>query len=154
MMNMFSLIADQVCHRQELFDNEARIMQTLLNDGYHIQEADAALTLMQNIVRQTDPFFGPDDQPAEQTAVRTMSNEERRRFTTEAFAFALKLTHLGVLTEEEREELLERAMNQHRERIGLDEVKGLVTFMLFTSSREREESARSAQRRIKPTDWQ
>jgi uncharacterized protein Smg (DUF494 family) len=153
MMNIFSLIADQVCHRQELFDKEARIMQTLLNDGYHIEEADAALTLMQNLVRQqTESFFGPDDQRL--AAVRTMSSEERRRFTTEAFAFALKLTHLGVLSEDEREELLERAMNQYRERIELAHIKGLVAFMLFTSSREREEAGLSGLRRIKNTDWQ
>jgi uncharacterized protein Smg (DUF494 family) len=153
MMNMVSVIADQVCHRQELFDKEARIMQTLLNDGYHIEEADAALTLMQNLVRhQTESFFGPDDQ--QPAAVRAMSSEERRRFTTEAFAFALKLAHLGILSEDEREELLERAMNQHRERIDLGHMKSLVAFMLFTSGREREEAGLSGHRKIKTTDWQ
>ncbi len=153
MMNIFSLIADQVCDRQELFEKEARIMQTLLNDGYHIQEADAALTLMQTIVkRQTETFFEPDEsgRPA---GIRSMSNEERRRFTTDAFAFALKLAHLGVLTEDEREELLERCMNQHRERIDLDHVKTQVAFMLFTSVQEREDAG-PAQRRLKETDWQ
>ncbi len=153
MMNMFSLIADQVCHRQELFDKEASIMQTLLNDGYHIQEADAALTLIQTIVRkQTETYFAEGEPP--QRCVRNMSSEERRRFTTEAFAFALKLAHLGVLNEDEREELLEQAMNQHRERIELDHVKTLVALMLFTNPREREEAPFSGYRKMKATDWQ
>jgi uncharacterized protein Smg (DUF494 family) len=153
MMNMFSLIADQVCHSQELFDKEARIMQTLLNDGYRIQDADAALTLMQKIVRQQSAAFFSADEP-QLRSVRTMSSEERRSFTTEAFAFALKLAHLGVLTVDEREELLERAMHQHRERIELDQIKGMVAFMLFTSSREREEASLSGLRKLKDTDWQ
>jgi len=153
MMNMFSVIADQVCHPQELFDKEARIMQTLLNDGYPVQEADAALTLMQSIVRrQAETFFGTDE--PQQLSVRAMSGEERRRFTTEAFAFALKLTHLGVLSEDDREELFERAMNQYRERIELEHVKGLIAFMLFTSSRERQEASLAGHRRVQDTDWQ
>lgn len=45
MMNLFERIADRVRDRRELFDEEGRIMQTLLNDGYHLHEADAAPTL-------------------------------------------------------------------------------------------------------------
>jgi uncharacterized protein Smg (DUF494 family) len=152
MMNLFSLIADQVRNRQELFDHEGRIMQTLLNDGYHLHEADVALTLMQTLVRkQDDSFFGPE-QSGHPRGMRTMNSEERSRFEAEAFAFALKLTHLGVLSEDQREELLERAMNLYREKIDLAHVKALVAFMLFTSVQERDELA-SGSRPIRKTAW-
>ena len=49
MMHLFSLIADQVQNKQELFDEEGKIMQALLNDGYRLHEADAALMLMQTL---------------------------------------------------------------------------------------------------------
>lgn len=142
MMNMFSLIADQVRNRQELFEEEGKIMQTLINVGYPLLQADAALTLMQNLVqKQSEKFFGPDQaRHIHISGMRTMNSEERRRFTTEAFAFALKLTHLGVLSEDQREELLERAMTLYTERIELGHIKPLVAFMLFTVSGEHHNS--------------
>lgn len=152
MMNLFSLIADQVRNKQELFDDEGKIMQTLLNDGYHLHEADAALTLMQTLVKkQTESFFEPDhaNYPA---GMRTMNREERRRFSSDAFAFALKLTHLGVLSEDQREEIIERAMTLYREKIELDHIKALVAFQLFTSSHERDDSEATA-RKIRNTAW-
>jgi uncharacterized protein Smg (DUF494 family) len=151
MMNLFSLIADQVTNKQELFDHEGRIMQTLLNDGYHLHEADAALTLMQTLVRRQDEsFFGPET--GYPVGMRTMNREERNRFQADAFAFALKLTHLGVLSEDQREEVLERAMNLYRERVELHHMKSLVTFMLFTSTQERDDPS-SFRRVIKRTAW-
>jgi uncharacterized protein Smg (DUF494 family) len=153
MMNMFSLIADQVRNKQELFDEEGKIMQALLNSGYHLHEADAALTLMQTLVqKEVDIFFEPEHvlQPLR---IRTMSREERERFTVDAFSFVIKLTHLGIISEDQREELLEKAMNMYTGRIDLDLIKTLVAFILFAVSQEREHAALSNLRRIKNTAW-
>ena len=153
MMNLFSLIAEQVRNKQELFDEEGKIMQALLNDGYHLHEADAALTLMQTLVqKQAENFFGPEH-ARQPLVMRTMNREERNRFTTDAFGFVLKLTHLGILSEDQREELLEKAMTVSMDRIELDQVKTLVAFMLFTGSQERDDAAFSNFRRIKKTAW-
>jgi uncharacterized protein Smg (DUF494 family) len=152
MMNLFSLIADQVRNKQELFDDEGKIMQMLLNDGYHLHEADAALTLMQTLVKkQTESFFGPE-QANFPAGMRTMNSEERRRFSADAFAFALKLAHLGVLSEDQREEILERAMTLYREKIELEHIKALVAFQLFAHSHEREDSA-ATPRKTRNTAW-
>jgi hypothetical protein len=100
MMNMFSLIADQVRNKQELFDEEGKIMQALLNSGYHLHEADAALTLMQALVqKETETFFKPE-RAIQPFRVRTMTREERGRFSADAFSFALKLTLLGIISED------------------------------------------------------
>jgi uncharacterized protein Smg (DUF494 family) len=153
MMNLFSLIADQVRNKQELFDEEGKIMQTLLNIGYPLHEADAALTLMQSLVqKQAENFFGPDE-VRDRNGMRTMSSEERRRFTPEAFAFTVKLTHLGVLSENQREEIFERTMTLYRERIELDHIKAMVAFTLFTSSQERQDPPFSGLDNIKNTSW-
>lgn len=153
LMNLFSLIARRVRSKQELFDDEAGIMQALLNDGYHLHEADAAITLMQTLVqKQAETFFGADT-ANHAGGIRTMNSEERRRFAPEAFAFALKLTHLGVLSEEQREDILERAMTLYREQIGLDHVKTLVAFLLFAGIRDRDEAALSPDTRIRHTAW-
>ena len=151
MMNLFSLIADQVRDKQELFDNEGTIMQSLLNNGFRIHEADAALTLMQNLVQQeSDGYFVPTT-PALRT--RAMNREERDRFTIDAFGFVAKLTHLGIISEEQREELLEKALSVYTERIELDHIKTLIAFTLFTGQYEGERTTPGLFRRLKRTAW-
>jgi len=151
MMTLFSLIADQVHDKQELFDNEVKIMQVLLRNGYILQEADAALTLMQTLVqKQSEELFTPK---RSSISMRAMNREERGRFSVDAFGFVTKLTSLGMITEDQREDLLERAMTVYAERIGLDHIKSLVALTLFANSREQDVHAPSTGRRIKNSSW-
>ncbi len=151
MMNLLSLIADQVQKKQELFDEEGEIMQTLLNSGYRLQEADAALTLMQTLVqKQSEELFATMRSPI---SMRAMNFEERSRFTVDAFGFVSKLTNLGIITEDQREELLERAMAAYTDRIELDHIKSLVAFTLFVHPQEHEANTPALSRRIKKTSW-
>lgn len=150
-MNIVSLIADQVQTRKDLFRNEGRIMDSLMNSGYRLHEADAALTFMQSLVR-TDDDAEPDTLLPDHAGMRAMSTEERSRFTVEAFAFLTKLAALGVITEEQRETLIERSMTLHRGRLGVEEVKSLTAYDLFTDSQEHEDMLTSALER-KGSSW-
>jgi uncharacterized protein Smg (DUF494 family) len=153
MMHLFSLIADQVQNRQELFDEEEKIMQALLNDGYRLHEADAALTLMQTLVqKQSEELFTPAAMPA-WSGLRAMNREERGRFTIEAFGFVTKLRHLGIISEDQREELLERAMTAYTERIELEHIKTLIAFTLFVPHHERVATDKTVIRQIRMTAW-
>ena len=153
MMNLFSLIADQVRDKQDLFDKEGKIMQVLLNSGCRLQEADAALTLMQTLVKkQSDGFFAPG-QTESYIRIRAMNREERERFTIDAFGFVSKLTHLGIISDDQREDILEKAMTVYTERIELDHIKNLIAFILFASSQEKDQSASATLRHIKKTAW-
>jgi len=152
MMTLFSLIADQVQRKQDLFDNEGKIMEALLNNGCRIQEADAALTLMQTLVRQQEDDFLAT-LPMAINCLRTMSREERDRFSLDAFSFAAKLTHLGIITEDQREELLERAMSAYADRIELDHIKALVAFSLFHQVTDQDIEVPVFSRKIKRTAW-
>jgi uncharacterized protein Smg (DUF494 family) len=153
MMDLFSLIADQVRNKQELFDNEGKIMQALLNSGFRLQEADAALTLMQALVQKQSESFFTTEPKASSIRVRAMNREERERFTIDAFGFVSKLTHLGIIAEDQREELLEKAMTTYAERIELADIKNLIAFILFVSPPDREYSVAAGLRRIKKTAW-
>jgi len=153
MMDLFSLIADQVRNKQELFDNEGKIMQALLNSGFRLQEADAALTLMQALVHKQSESFFTTEPKASSIRVRAMNREERERFTIDAFGFVSKLTHLGIIAEDQREELLEKAMTTYTERIELADIKNLIAFILFVSPPDREYSPSAGLRRIKKTAW-
>jgi Smg protein len=137
-MNIVSLIADQVQTRKELFRDEGRIMDTLMSSGYHLHEADATLTLMQSLAG-TGGDAGEDARPAEPAGMRAMSTQERARFSIEAFGFISKLATLGVITEDEREAIIEKSLALHRGRVLLDEVKSLLALSLFTDGREPED---------------
>jgi uncharacterized protein Smg (DUF494 family) len=153
MMNLFSLIADQVRDKQDLFDEEGKIMQTLLNNGCQLHEADAALMLMQMFAQNQSGFFFTPKRSSSPVLMRTMSREERERFTVGAFGFISKLTRLGVISEDQREELLEKAMEVYTERIELDHLKSLVAFTLFAHPQDREQNVFPVPRHIKRTAW-
>ena len=152
MMTLFLFIADQVREKRELFDEEGKIMQALLNNGCRLQEADAALTLVQALVqRQSEDFI-----PAVRNCsprMRAMNREERCRFTVDAFGFAAKLTNLGIIGEDQREELLEQAMAVFPERIELDQIKTLVALTLFVHPQEQDVNFPAVGRRIRKTSW-
>ncbi len=153
MMDLFSLIADQVRNKQELFDNEGKIMQTLLNNGFLLTEADAALTLMQTLAQNQSESLITREPKSSSIRMRAMNREERERFTVDAFGFVSKLTHLGIISEDQREELLEKAMSTYTERIDLDDIKNLIAMIFFVSPHEREHSSSANLRRIKDTAW-
>jgi uncharacterized protein Smg (DUF494 family) len=153
MMNLFSLIADQVRDKQELFDNEGKIMQILLNSGCHLHEADAALTLMQTLVQKQSENFFTSAQTTASVRMRAMNREERDRFTIDAFGFVSKLAHLGIISDDQREDLLEKAMTAYTGRIELDHIKNLIAFVLFGHPQEQEHSFTAVLRRIKKTAW-
>ena len=152
-MNLFSLIAEQVENKQDLFTHEGRIMDNLINSGYHLQEADTALTLMQTLVqKQAENLFLPEQSPAP-LVLRSMNTEERARFTIEAFSFVTKLCHLDIVAEEQREELLEKALAVFTGRIGLDQMKQLIALALFAGSPTDDEDTYTGLSRIKTTAW-
>jgi len=153
MMDLFSIIADQVRNKQELFDNEGKIMQALLNSGFRLTEADAALTLMQTLVQNQSESLITREPKVSSVRMRAMNREERERFTVDAFGFVSKLAHLGIISEDQREELLEKAMTAYTERIELDHIKNLIAFIFFVSPHEREHSSSANLRRIKNTAW-
>ena len=152
-INLFSLIAEQVENRQDLFTHEGKIMDNLINSGYHLQEADTALTLMQTLVqKQDDNLFGPERSPTP-LILRSMNTEERARFTIDAFSFITKLCRLGIIPEEHREELLEKALTLYTGRIGINQVKSLITMTLFAGPLMDEDDEFSALGRISSTAW-
>jgi uncharacterized protein Smg (DUF494 family) len=151
-INLVSLIAEQVQSKQELFSNEGKIMDSLVNSGYRLHEADAALTLMQNLAQNDDGAFpaeGVDPVPA---GMRTMNTEERARFSLEAFSFITKLAHLGIISGELREDLLEKALTLQARKIELSHVKTLIALNLFTDAQEDEDLLVSSLS-IKSTAW-
>jgi uncharacterized protein Smg (DUF494 family) len=143
-MNLVSLITDQVQTKQDLFSNEGKIMDSLMSSGYRLHEADAALTLMQNLSQNEEDGLSGEEPVALSDGMRSMNTEERSRFTIEAFGFITKLSCLGIISGEQREELLDKALSLHSGRIELSHMKSLLALDLFADEQGYEDILASA----------
>jgi uncharacterized protein Smg (DUF494 family) len=137
-MHLVSLITDQVQTKQDLFSNEGKIMDSLMSSGYRLHEADAALTLLQALSQNDDDRIAGEERVVLKEGMRSMNTEERSRFTIEAFGFITKLSHLNIISEEQREEILDKALSIHSGRIGLSQMKSLLALDLFSHGLEHE----------------
>lgn len=151
-ITLVSLIAEQVQTKQELFSNEGKIMDSLINSGYRLHEADAALTLMQTLAQSEEDAFSAEGDAPVPAGMRAMNTEERSRFTMEAFSFITKLAHLGIITGDLREDLLEKALTLHSRKIELSHVKTLIALNLFADAQEDDDLFLSSLS-IKGTSW-
>lgn len=148
-MELVSLIAGQVCSRSDLFLRQGRIVQSLVNDGVPRGEADAALTAMQVLSRRSDGGPGGTGTPA----VRAMGTEERSRLDAEAFGLVVKLWHLGIIDDERREALLDRAMALDEPRIGMADLLPLLADELLNEQNEVAELLVLSRRPAAGTIW-
>ena len=138
-INLVSLIAEQVQTKQELFSKEGKIMDSLMNSGYRLHEADAALTLMQTLAQNEENAYSSEGDAPIPAGIRAMNTEERARFAMDAFSFITKLAHLGIITGDQREDLLEKALTLHSRKIDLSHVKTLIALNLFADAHEDED---------------
>ena len=143
-IHLVSLITGQVQTKQDLFSNEGKIMDSLMSSGYRLHEADAALTLMQALSQSEDDGLPGEERVVLKNGMRSMNTEERARFTIEAFGFITKLSHLNIISEEQREELLDKALSLHSGRIELSHMKSLLALDLFADEQEYESMLDSA----------
>jgi len=143
-MNLVSLITDQVQTKQDLFSNEGKIMDSLMSSGYRLHEADAALTLMQALSQNEEDGLPGEERVVLSDGMRSMNTEERSRFTIEAFGFITKLSYLNIISGEQREEILGKALSLHSGRIELSHMKSLLAHDLFADEQEYEDILASA----------
>lgn len=155
MMHLFSVIAEQVRTRQDLFTKESSIMAALMSRGCHVAEADRALMLMQSLVdRQGDSVCEHGDFPdPPSTGMRAMTAEERSRFTVAAFGFIVKLAHIGIISEDQREDLLESALTSGSGRIDLARATAYAALFLFLDQEENDDALPPLPKRPRNIAW-
>ncbi|HAS53697.1 MAG TPA: hypothetical protein DCS42_05965 [Nitrospiraceae bacterium] len=82
-----------------------------------------------------------------------MNRQERSRFDPEAFDFVLRLHRLAMISEEQRDELLDKAMAVHAGRIDLEQVQSLVALMFFTRDYPYEFNGAGQEDRLPDMTW-
>lgn len=122
-----TIIARHILADHEL-PGESRLVAELLTAGFDAEEIDAAFRWMEQLslapAQRLEPTFRP-------STYRVFSCDERRLLSLEARGFLVRLRTLGLVAEEALEEIIQKAVMEADEEIGLPEIKSLAARILF-----------------------
>ncbi|WP_305044136.1 DUF494 family protein [Geoalkalibacter sp.] len=124
-----SIITQFIMEQNDLLDSEDQVVQELLDIGYGIDEIDEAFSWMENQTLETAapalPCLGTSSQ-------RIFTPRENLVLSREARGFLVRLRTLGILDNQLEEEIIERAMHDAEEEVGLGEIKHIAVLSLFS----------------------
>ncbi len=126
---LMSKIKDQ----QGKIDDLEEIALYLKNQGFTENEISSAYSWFLDHLQNNNEFLYNSTINA--NATRILSAQERQLFSAEAVGYLLQLRHLGLLSDQQFEMVLERGSMIWTSSINLDQVKMLIETILFSESR-------------------
>ena len=126
---LMSKIKDQ----QGRLDDLEEIANYLKNQGFTENEISSAYSwFLDHLQNDTEFIYNSS---INGNATRILSDLERQLFSSEAVGYLLQLRHLGLLSDQQFEMVLERGSMIWTSSINLDQVKMLIETILFSESR-------------------
>ena len=104
----------------------------LILKGYSENEVNIAFSWIVRHLQKTVPDVKNSDVPAIKKN-EDISDIERLVITSEAYGYLLHLIRLGVLHETDVELVLEHALAEGKDDLGVDDLKSIVAAILFNS---------------------
>lgn len=126
---LMSKIKDQ----QGRLDDLDEIATYLKNQGFTENEISSAYSWFLDHLQNDNEFLYNSTISA--NATRILSDQERQLFSSESVGYLLQLRHLGLLSDQQFEMVLERGSMIWTSSINLDQVKMLIETILFSESR-------------------
>jgi len=105
--------------------------------GYSDEEIDEAYAL----VTHRSQFGGEtlySSFPLSSVSTRLLTSEERLRLSPDAQSFVLKISHIGLISSEQLEGILEVALNSGAGAVSVDEIKHITSGILMAERPEGE----------------
>ena len=110
--------------------DESTASVELKNLGYSEDEISQAYTL----ITRSSEFSGEtlfSAFPKNTASIRLLTSEERYRLSHEAQSFLLKLAHLGIISREQLEGILETALNSGMIAVDIEDIKQITSGVLM-----------------------
>lgn len=126
---LMSKIKDQ----QGQLDDLEEIATYLKNQGFTENEISSAYSWFLDHLQNDNEFLY--NSTINGNATRILSDQERQLFSSKAIGYLLQLRHLGLLSDQQFEMVLERGTMIWTSSINLDQVKMLIETILFSESR-------------------
>ena len=121
------LFEHYIYDQPELAQNPDSLQNNLLQAGFSASEVNRAFVWLETLAQDRPaPAF-----PTVRGPVRLLAGIELERFDLEARGFLMFLEHNGVITAEQRELVIDRAMALELDEVALDDLKWVVLMVLF-----------------------
>lgn len=121
------LFEHYIYDQPELVQDPGTLQNTLIQAGFSPAEVSKAFDWLETLAQER-----PRSTPAAlQGPMRLFANAECDRFAVEARGFLLFLEQHGVISAEQRELVIDRAMALDQDDIALDDLKWVVLMVLF-----------------------
>ena len=121
------LFEHYIYDQPDLVQDPDSLQNSLLQAGFSASEVSRAFAWLETLAQDRPAPACP----AARGPVRLFAGSEEERFDLEARGFLMFLEHNGVVTAEQRELVIDRAMALDLDEIALDDLKWVVLMVLF-----------------------
>ncbi len=128
-------LMDQFEEADDQFSNLSEFSSDMKSLGYSEEEISNAYNLLlDNISDSGESLFSGF--PEQRGATRILTSAERARLTPEAHGFLLRLSNIGVISNEQLEKILDRLNLMGPRLVSSDQVRLVTSAVLFSEQTE------------------
>ena len=125
-MDIISFIIKEVLEGKDLFETETKIVESLMDQGYSLEEIDSAFDWLSSLA--TKGMAKKRLEPT--TSKRILHHLERLRLSSRAYGLLIRMQELGLITPSQQEEIIEQALTSGEE-VGREEIKRIAGQVVF-----------------------
>jgi len=128
-MDIISFIIKEVLEGKDLFETETEIVESLMDQGYSLEEINSAFDWLLSLV--TKGMVKKRLKPT--TSKRILHHLERLKLNSQAYGFLIRMQESGLITLAQQEEIIEQALTSNEE-VGPEEIKRIADQVVFNNS--------------------
>jgi Smg protein len=117
------------CRQADVSSDPERVAKRLSAAGFEDAEINAALHWLAGIVRAPQRSLAP--LPARDDAFRVFAPKELAKLDVECRGLLMQLEHAGILSTQDREHILERALATADDVLSLDQLRLIILMVLW-----------------------
>ena len=127
-MNIISFIIKEVLEGKGLFETETEIVESLMDQGYSLEEINSAFDWLFSLV--TKGTAKKRIKPT--TSKRVLHYLEWLRLNSSAYGLLIRMQESGLITPAQQEEIIEQALAANEE-VGPEEIKRIAGQVVFNN---------------------
>ena len=127
-MDIVSFIIKEVLEGKDLFETETEIVESLMDQGYSLEEINSAFDWLFSLVTK-----GTAKKRIEPTTSRRVLHYlERLKLNSQAYGLLIRMQESGLITPTQQEEIIEQALTSVEE-VGPEEIKRIAGQVVFNN---------------------
>lgn len=127
-MDIISFIIKEVLEGKDLFETETEIVESLMDQGYSLEEINSAFDWLFSLV--TKGMAKERLRPT--TSKRILHHLERLKLNSQAYGLLIRMQESGRITPAQQEEIIEQALTSGEE-VGPEEIKRIAGQVVFNN---------------------